>query len=343
MVPNFERQRDLDLRITQLEQDLFDLKRSRNELSPISLLPAEILTTIFCLSRKGIDWSGRCKRLPDFARLAHVCHAWREIALDSPSLWTLVQIRPTTARELVQYQLINARGSFLTLEYVDKSNEPAHLDILSNVLDRTPLKSITLCAQDFVIRQVLCGVKHWVAYLAELVIECRTLSYSNSHIVLPQHISGGIMPKLHRLSLSNYILPWISPILSSPNLKDLTLGSNYHPSGRITGEYMIEFLSFLRRTPHLEVLNLSFPPTSAGPLNAPDGLAEVELPAIETLSINASDSKPLTLLLPLLLPNSQVGGLSFGVARTPDPADVVHGSSRVQRQGLADGHVRWGI
>jgi hypothetical protein len=78
--------------IRALEESIRASKTRRNALSPISSLPPEVFAAIFsfaCLP--GIPSLGG---EPDhnLARihLSHVCHQWREIALNLPLLWSHV-------------------------------------------------------------------------------------------------------------------------------------------------------------------------------------------------------------------------------------------------------------
>ena len=84
-------QQTIDSEIKSLEESVRALKLRRNQLSPISSLPPEVFLAIFSLL-----WPGGGRR-PDsdndhLTRLSisHVCHQWREIALDIPLLWSHV-------------------------------------------------------------------------------------------------------------------------------------------------------------------------------------------------------------------------------------------------------------
>ena len=58
------------------------LRSRRNSLAPISSLPTEITTLIFSFLRPTSSASLK------WLRVAHVCHQWREIALNQPLLWS---------------------------------------------------------------------------------------------------------------------------------------------------------------------------------------------------------------------------------------------------------------
>jgi hypothetical protein len=66
-----------------------ELNSSRNELTPISALPPELLGRIFTFVVAGRfrDTSGAVDMAATFSFI-HVSRKWRYIALDTPGLWT---------------------------------------------------------------------------------------------------------------------------------------------------------------------------------------------------------------------------------------------------------------
>ena len=90
----------LDSRIRSLEESFVKsvrvLRLERNALVPISSLPPEIFAAIFsflCFNGGVRGYSGH-----NLARihLSHVCHQWREIALNQPFLWSHVDFTTLT-------------------------------------------------------------------------------------------------------------------------------------------------------------------------------------------------------------------------------------------------------
>lgn len=88
---------------TKINESKTILKRVRNrrsDLVPISSLPPELLTHIFCLACKmepcflsnTTALSNYPSRPPE--SLLHVCSHWRSVALASPILWTHIDIAP---------------------------------------------------------------------------------------------------------------------------------------------------------------------------------------------------------------------------------------------------------
>ena len=86
----------MDPEIKSSEGFIRKLRRRRNALAPISSLPTEVITAIFFFLRvPGSESRSTCPRgeKPDrlaWLRVAHVCHQWREIALNQPLFWSHV-------------------------------------------------------------------------------------------------------------------------------------------------------------------------------------------------------------------------------------------------------------
>ena len=89
----------IDIEIKSLEESVQLLKLRRNALQPISSFPPEIFTVIFSfLCLPGMP-SLLVNLAQNRARLSisHVCHQWREIALNQPLLWSHVNFNTTSS------------------------------------------------------------------------------------------------------------------------------------------------------------------------------------------------------------------------------------------------------
>ncbi|KAH9051512.1 hypothetical protein EDB87DRAFT_1571518, partial [Lactarius vividus] len=89
--------RAIDAEIKSLEASIQALKYRRNALEPISSLPTEVITTIFTLLHIPVTLLSftlgeqpKCSERLAWLRVAHVCHQWRDIALNHPFLWSHV-------------------------------------------------------------------------------------------------------------------------------------------------------------------------------------------------------------------------------------------------------------
>ena len=77
-----------------LEASAQALKSHHNELAPISRLPYEVLATIFSLL-SVIAWNEGSGHLA-WIYVAHVCHRWRETALNHPCFWSYINLTKLT-------------------------------------------------------------------------------------------------------------------------------------------------------------------------------------------------------------------------------------------------------
>ncbi|KAI5988476.1 hypothetical protein F5J12DRAFT_690771, partial [Pisolithus orientalis] len=65
----------------------------KNDAAPISRLPSDVLDIIFDERRRVLlRWTGFRSPLPIEVQLSHVCRRWRQVALNTPSLWNTLRI-----------------------------------------------------------------------------------------------------------------------------------------------------------------------------------------------------------------------------------------------------------
>ena len=99
----------IDRNITRLEESIRALKSHKNELSPISRLPVEILCNIFkfCVAE---SWTRKPESWTNFSQ---VSQHWRSSALSASELWTIIPLNyPRLAREM----LIRSKMAKLTIQ-----------------------------------------------------------------------------------------------------------------------------------------------------------------------------------------------------------------------------------
>jgi hypothetical protein len=77
----------VDEEIAGLQALIRARRTRRNELISINRLPREILVGVF---RYALDRSSKYKTMPFML----VCTLWREVALESPSLWSDLELWP---------------------------------------------------------------------------------------------------------------------------------------------------------------------------------------------------------------------------------------------------------
>ncbi|KAI9453538.1 hypothetical protein BJY52DRAFT_834101 [Lactarius psammicola] len=97
----------IDAEIRSLEESICALRLRRNALAPISSLPPEIIAAIFSFSHLPHPSSQASQASPftlgerpdplAWLHVAHVCHQWREIALNQPLFWSHVDFTTLTS------------------------------------------------------------------------------------------------------------------------------------------------------------------------------------------------------------------------------------------------------
>ncbi|TFK71933.1 hypothetical protein BDN72DRAFT_895186 [Pluteus cervinus] len=129
--------RKLDEEIAQLQSRLCSLRTLRNTLSPICKIPTELLSKIFTHTQEynSPTFYGKVDLHARWI-VSWVCRHWRDIALTSPSLWTIICSQRTKTRislDLFQELLIRSRNMPL---FVGLHNPP--LDTLKMCLSHMP-------------------------------------------------------------------------------------------------------------------------------------------------------------------------------------------------------------
>lgn len=101
--------------IATMKTNLLQLYNTSNPASPISRLPVEILTRIFTLSVGSFRSSFASIRFRDESidevnDIASVCSYWRNIAINTPSLWSYIDFDRMSQAELIPLWLERARN-----------------------------------------------------------------------------------------------------------------------------------------------------------------------------------------------------------------------------------------
>ena len=252
--------------IKSLEESALALKRYRNLLVPISSLPIEILSVIFCLLPSivllNLPLSFSVLPFPSFSvsPISHVCHRWREILLNLPHFWSHInfnQLNPTGCAEM----LARAKMSPLDLEVItsrwdiEAANTRWYMEGRFGVLEgqikthihHTRRLSITASAE---------RLKRMFGQLVSSAPSLEYFAIANSDIVhepplvIPDNLFDGITPKLVYLRLRACAIGWDSPLLKG--LRSFTLIS-FPSQARIALKTWLDALS---QMPRLERLTL---------------------------------------------------------------------------------------
>lgn len=334
---------DLDAEQSGLEKDYERLNRthvvlSRNrnlskQLVPINSLPVEILSQIFqhatCTCPYELKYlSGVGPHIyPD--ALAGVCSIWRKIAVNSPSLWSHIDLTISTAKNNNYYRCARiwserAKNAPLELhiQSIDKAPAIAESQVLELLAFLTPLaKRVRLLqvwfdrsTRHLVQRILACWAKHGSpgvaqtlqlgsidSCLAELQ-EWDTTADDDAPLVQVDEF----FRSLQSLDLEGFHIPWESKIyngLVRLSLEATMLGDSH----RLT---QLQLATILRASPQLRELKLiavQVQPERWG-TREPVLLAE-----LEALVVHES----LGFVLPLICPGSKP--LRLGIAASEDP------------------------
>ncbi|KDQ62670.1 hypothetical protein JAAARDRAFT_54575 [Jaapia argillacea MUCL 33604] len=314
------------------------LRRGPVIIPPIATLPVELLTRIFILgSADDINESHLRKPdecAPNFEVLvSHVCRSWRNIALHTASLWTLIQFRDIS-------HLDRAKA------YVERSRNRL-LDILVDTVDETHhIRGVTLFRDEFdpVFEIITPHVKRWRTLILKVrdlkckggarkhLSTCGTAPYletlqlyhtedwgSSQNLQLatappPVVIFDASLPSLVNVSLIGVNLTWdTAPYLCE--LKSLELALHIH-GVRPTYSHWDHWL---RASPNLEKLSLHY----SGPQFMEDDpwpTDIITLPCLQELTVASLDPD---YLIPLFqrLNMPQLRTLHLDLSEIPDTPD----------------------
>jgi hypothetical protein len=283
----------LEESIRVLEKSIRALKLRRNAHSPISSLPPEVFAAIFsfaCLP--GIPSLGG---KPDHAQIhvSHVCHQWREIALNQPLLWSHVDFTTLSLAGATE-MLVRAKLVPLYLEATRASwrcwetrwDGDRFGTFQTELHARVPhIRHLSINAKPRHLRSTLEGLVSPAPTLEYLSLFSRGVSNGWNvrrwdEVFISDALFEGATPKLSCLKLHNCDISWESPLLKGLKyLQILTLSEHARPN-------LVVWLDALNEMPQLKMLTLH----SASPI-APSFPFDVEstvtLPALTHLDISA--------------------------------------------------------
>ena len=310
----------IDAEIKSLELTLKALKHRRNALAPISSLPAELIAAIFSYLRLppntspfsslpiqlagGIfpsilspgEWPG--DRPMDWLCATHVCHQWREIALNDPLFWNRVDFTHLTsagaaeiltrAKEMPLH--LEASNTFWDKFWKDDARRGAFEEELQSRCSY--ICDLRIKAEDFHLGSVFDRLNSPAPILESLSL---SQGFAWLTISVPDTIFNGTVPRLSRLELRNVNISWNSPLLKGLRYFKISIPAD-HARPRLA-----VWLDALDEMPSLESLVLH----SASPIAPPfpiDIERAVTLPSLTHLDISASARDCALALAHLTLP-----------------------------------------
>ena len=184
-----------------------ELKYRRNALVPISRLPTETLAEIFSL----LPGSGN-EDVPylEWIYVTHVCHRWREIALNSPYLWNHITFTELTLDAITEI-LARAKMSPLSLEgRIDIWRADRFIAFWRQLEAHISHTRHLNFSGDF--QRVLERLVSPAPALTSLSLTYPRPCYSPPQDI-PDSLFNGTAPKLTHLDLLGTSIGWKSPLL----------------------------------------------------------------------------------------------------------------------------------
>ena len=214
-------QQAIDIEIKLLEDSILQLRYRRNALAPISFLPIEVIESIFSYSQRvpnstlSTFMPGE-KRDPAWIRVAHVCHQWREIALNQALFWSHVDFANVSWAGAAE---ILSRAKNVPLYLEARVPHCRWNDIQFATFQEEPQRRISRIRR----LEISAIQPHLDNILQVLVTPAPILErlslararYCPGPSSLPDTLFNGITPRLSRLELRDCDISWKSPVLRS--------------------------------------------------------------------------------------------------------------------------------
>jgi hypothetical protein len=273
----------IDAQIKSLEDSIRALRLQRNALAPISSLPPEIIAAIFSFLPHMLSATTPPKR-PDplaWLRYSHVCHQWREIALNQPLLWSHVDFANISwagaAKILARAKLVPL---YLEARFLGDHWDNAQFSAFQEELQFhvSHIRHLLISANRQSLHKALEGLVSPAPTLESLSLSGER---KQPRTVVPATLFGGMRPRLSSLELSKCDISWKSSLLKG--LRCLEMRS---PSADMRPSLSV-WLDALAEMQQLKMLTLH----SASPI-APrvpfDVSRTVTLPLLTHLDISSS-------------------------------------------------------
>ena len=299
-------QQAIDAEIKSLEESIRVLRLHRNALAPISSLPAEVITTIFSILRIPISSSPLtpltpCEK-PDhlpWLRITHVCHHWREIALNQPRFWSHLRFSNFSSAGAAE---ILARAKTVPLHW--EAKVPAHWDDARFSAFQKELYThashichLDISVESFRFPKMLEGLVSPAPTLEYLSLEGFPTQAISPGIPIPDTLFDGTTPRLSCFKLRNFDISWKSPLL-----KGLRYLEIHSPSADARPSLSV-WLDALDEMPQLKMLILYAASPVALPAPLPSGIKRaITLSSLASLESFASARDCVLALAHLILP-----------------------------------------
>ncbi|KAH8091684.1 hypothetical protein BXZ70DRAFT_476311 [Cristinia sonorae] len=272
---------------------IVDLKVRMNTYTLIARLPSEILADIFawCISITPVR-RGHSTLSHSWIMVTHVCHYWREVALNTPRLWSNITFGSRNI-ERVQAFLARSKQARLYVEGAELSKE--WLSVLSTIITQLPrIVTLQLTLSRHHVNAIADSLPPSAPVLKSLYLSegtgfngdtlpvSSTVSFTRpSEAILPKCA----MPALEGLSLVVYSPPRWSSLGLPSSLRHLII---HNVVGLIKNtEGVGAAVDALRNVPLLEFLHLRNTLRISDTTTAlPCTTSRVVLPHLRTIDLN---------------------------------------------------------
>lgn len=301
--------RALDDELESMEKSARALKLRRNALAPISRLPPETIATIFSFLHPPRGYAkiltGDEQYSLAWLRVAHVCHRWREIALNQPRFWSHIDFTALTVEGATEF-LSRSKMAPVKLEAnlsrvrwegtrfdTFRKQLVAHMSHTCHV-DISAKSSHLQTTVDQLVSPV--PVLEWLSLTAEDKTHRRHGVLTRT--IVPPNLFGGSAPRLSHLRLKHCDINWTSPLFKNLRLLELhSLSAGARPS-------LAEWLDAMDQMMKLEVLIVYYAtpmvPLVGATLSEPTHI--ITLQSLTQLHLSATASDCAFALAHLILP-----------------------------------------
>ena len=264
----------------------------RNSLTPVFLLPPELLARIFHFHTLAEPpWVGVGLNRLGWIKVTHVCRHWRQVALDHASLWARISGFPMSVKWITE-QLSRAKNAPLAIELFDTPTPETISLIPPHFAHTRELRLYGLTDAHVNGVKEICGLEAPDLEHFEL-----GLSMSSP---MTSDLFKGKAPKLRSLSLRQVRVPWSSfPRCQLSQLKIVLFDEA--PDDAPSHASLNQLIDVLTNCPNLEVLVLE---SCLPPILCQSHKRTVNLPRLSHLGLAGSSSRVVRFFETLHLPSS---------------------------------------
>ncbi|KAH8091701.1 hypothetical protein BXZ70DRAFT_909752 [Cristinia sonorae] len=292
----------LEAEIDKYYAQVMRLGQQINTCSSLSILPPEVLVEVFRQyamlyeeeedNVTGADvWLGGVKPYK-WLGITHVCHHWRELALNTPRLWARI---PVHAKDKVVKEMV-ARAKDAPL--IVKANLTTNLPLIGRFYDIFNKHIHHVASLDIQLRGFTLSDLFTAGASAPLMhsFTFRDVSGGTANWPAIRGLFSRSLPSMEYVSIRCEMLQW-EPAIFLPTLKELKLEcARYDPNQAGRGRFInsggpprhptwVEFYDAMQKMPYLRELDLenAFPVDPPNRANSPN--EPLHFPSLKDLLI----------------------------------------------------------